>query len=276
MGKIVFVTFADSKYSKAIERIKTETEGFGFDKRYFLSEKDLPKDFFKGFSPKIYRRGYGYYRWKPYIVNKNLDNLDEGDILVYSDIGNQWHISGINRWKGYLSMLTAQCPIVAFQQEFLEKDWTNGDAFRHIYPNDWKKYGMTLQLASGMFLIYKCNLSASVFQKWENIALHYPLLFTDKASISPNCRGFQENRHDQSIFSLLVKQIPHAEISWEEIEPLDDDWSEHDQYPLWAKREKNELMIDKVKRKLKQCYTFWIGLYLKWIKGFHFRNKVAW
>lgn len=47
MGKIVFATFADSRYGRAMERIKRETENFGFDERYFFSERDLPKDFSK-------------------------------------------------------------------------------------------------------------------------------------------------------------------------------------------------------------------------------------
>lgn len=276
MKKIVFATFADSKYGRAIERIKRETEGFGFDERHFFSEKDLPEDFFRGLNPKIYRRGYGYYRWKPYVVMLALEKMAEGDILMFSDVGNQWHISGIERWKEYLNYLSAEKPVVAFQQEYLEKDWTKGDVFRHICPDTWKKYAMTLQLASGMFLICKCPLSMGVFEKWKNIAIHYPQLFTDKLSSSNNLIGFQENRHDQSSYSLLVKQIPHVEISWEEIEPLDGDWSGHEPFPLWAKRDKSERFMDKVKCKLKQCFTVWIGLYLVYFKRFNFKNKIAW
>lgn len=45
--KRIFVSFADTRYIKSLERIKSETELFGFDERYFLTEKDLPKDFFR-------------------------------------------------------------------------------------------------------------------------------------------------------------------------------------------------------------------------------------
>ena len=115
MGKIVFATFADSRYGRAMERIKRETENFGFDERYFFSERDLPKDFFKGFSPKIYRRGYGYWIWKPYIVNKMMNRLNDGDILVYTDAGTQWHISGRKRFEEYVGMLNEERSIVVFQ-----------------------------------------------------------------------------------------------------------------------------------------------------------------
>ena len=45
--KRIFVSFADTRYIKSLERIKSETELFDFDERYFLTEKDLPKDFFQ-------------------------------------------------------------------------------------------------------------------------------------------------------------------------------------------------------------------------------------
>ena len=101
-------------------------------------------------------------------------------------------------------------------------------------------------------------------------------MVTDKASLSQNLQGFQENRHDQSVFTLLVKKIPHNVVSWEEVESLDNDWTGHDKFPLWAKRDKGERLMDKIKRKVTQCLTIWIGLYLKYCKGFYFRNKIAW
>lgn len=51
--KRIFVSFADTRYIKSLERIKSETEQFGFDERYFLTEKDLPKDFLKDSIPKF-------------------------------------------------------------------------------------------------------------------------------------------------------------------------------------------------------------------------------
>ena len=276
MGKIVFATFADSRYGKAMERIKKETENFGFDERYFFSERDLPKDFFKGFSPKIYRRGYGYWIWKPYIVSKMMSRLNDGDILVYTDAGTQWHISGRKRFEEYVGMLNEERPIVVFQQPYLVKDWTKVDVLKYICPDDWKKYAMTLQFCGGIHLSLKCFTTENLFAEWNYITQNHRDLVTDKASLSQNLQGFQENRHDQSIFTLLVKKIPHNVVSWEEVESLDNDWTGHDKFPLWAKRDKGERLMDKIKRKVIQCLTIWIGLYLKYCKGFYFRNKIAW
>ncbi len=72
MRKVVFVTFADSRYLASLNRIKKETDVFGFTERHFFSEKDFLHDFFKGFCPRIYRRRYGHWNWKPDIVERAL------------------------------------------------------------------------------------------------------------------------------------------------------------------------------------------------------------
>lgn len=275
--KSVFVSFADSRYKQALERIKKETEEFGFDERYFFTEKDLPKDFFKGFSPKIYRRGYGYWSWKPYIVKEMLSKLDDGDILVYSDAGTQWHVSGKQRFEEYMSMLSEKSSILTFQQPFLVKDWTKGDAFNYICPDNWQEYAMQLQIWAGTFLVKKHNESVELFDKWYDIVKNHKDLITDKISITPNLKGFIEHRHDQSIFSLLVKRISHIEICWYEVETLCiNGWNGREKYPLWAKRDYALTIRDKIKRKLKSIYTYPIGLYLVFIKGFYFFNKKGW
>lgn len=274
--KRIFVSFADTRYIKSLERIKSETEQFGFDERYFLTEKDLPKDFFKGFNPKIYRRGFGYWTWKPYIVNKMLEKLDEGDILVYSDAGTQWHISGKNRFEEYINMLSLNTPLLTFQQPFLTKDWTKGDVFQYICPDTWLKYAMKLQLWGGTFFIRKNKLSVNLFKRWLDIADNHKSLMTDVKSKTPNPCGFREHRHDQSVFSLLVKQIPHVEISWQEVESLDGIWKGRDVYPIWAKRDKSFSFIGKIKKRLRLLLSYPIGLYLKYIKGFYFQSKIAW
>ena len=213
-SKKVFVSFADSRYASSIERLRKEIEGFGFDEVHLLSEGDLPNNFFKGLSPRIYRRGYGYWTWKPYIVKTILDSLQDGDYLVYSDCGNRWVNGAISRFEEYLSMINTEKPILVFQQQFLEKDWTKRDAFEYICGNQWKDYAVTLQIWGGCFIMMKNEITCRLVDKWVAITQKRRDLFTDKASILKNTNGFREHRHDQSCFSLLVKQVPHIEISW--------------------------------------------------------------
>lgn len=275
--KVILISFADSKYLSAIERIKKETEPFGFDERHFFTEKDLPEDFFRGFSPKLYRRGYGYWIWKPYLVNEVLKQLDEGDILVYSDCGNRWIDESKARFQDYCSMLEADKPIVAFQQQHLEKDWTKGDVFQFICSKSWKKYAVTLQLWAGAFLMMKTIKTVDMVEQWTDIATNHRDLITDKKSKTPNMGTFQECRHDQSVFSLLVKQIPHTEISWNEVDDLDGKWETYGKYPIQARRDhqisRGSWFINRV---LLRPYRYLQGLYLIVFKHFYFKYKIAW
>lgn len=274
--KRIFVTFADTRYIKSLERIKSETELFDFDERYFLTEKDLPKDFFQNINPKIYRRGYGYWTWKPYVVKSMLDKMKDGDVLVYSDAGTQYHITGKQRFEEYLLMLSVDKPFVVFQQPFLAKDWTKGDVFKYLCAEQWQVYAMQLQLWAGSFILLKTPNTVAVVDKWLDIVKNHIDLMTDKASESPNLVGFQEHRHDQSVFSILIHQMPHTEISWQEVESLDGIWNGRDVYPIWAKRDKSFSFIGKIKKRLRLLLSYPIGLYLKYIKGFYFQSKIAW
>lgn len=129
MKKIVFVSFADTRYRFSLKRLELETEKFGFDERHIFTEKDLSEKFFKLLNPKIYRRGYAYWTWKPYLVEKVMACLEEGDILVYSDGGNHFTYNALPRFGKYISMLSLDKPILAFQQPYMEKYWTKMDIF---------------------------------------------------------------------------------------------------------------------------------------------------
>lgn len=273
MGKTVFVSFADTRYLSSLERLKHETESFGFDERYFFTEKDLPEGFFEGFNPKIYRRGYGYWTWKPYVVERVLETLQEGDILVYSDGGNHFEINAINRYREYLDMLSIDKPILAFQQPYLEKDWTKMDVFKYTCPTDYLSYAMTLQLWGGCFILMKSKITDGFLKTWNETRINHIDLFTDKRSSEPNLEGFHENRHDQSVFSILVKQLPHIEISWKEVEPLDGNWSGFENFPIQGKRARS---VSKKKKYVTLIYRTCIGLYLIFYKRFYFGRWIAW
>ena len=273
MRKVVFVSFADTRYRASLERLKHETASFGFDERYFFTEKDLPEKFFKALNPRLYRRGYAYWTWKPYLVGKVMGNLQEGDILVYSDGGNHFEEKALQRYGEYLSMLSEDKPILAFQQPYLEKDWTKMDIFKQICPDSYLSCAMTLQLWGGCFILMKSKISDQLLRDWNDIRANHIDLFTDKRSISPNLEGFHENRHDQSIFSLLVKKLPHIEISWQEVEPLDGDWTGFDKFPIQGKRARS---VSKKKKYFTLIYRTIIGLYLIFFKKFYFGRWIAW
>jgi hypothetical protein len=58
----------------------------------------------------------------------------------------------------------------------------------------------------------KCKESTELVQKWLDVAKRRPDLFTDKYNEESKQRNpeFQDNRHDQSIFSMIVHTEPYS------------------------------------------------------------------
>ena len=37
-----------------------------------------------------HKKGHGYYIWKPYLIQKTMNKMNDGDILLYSDAGCEY------------------------------------------------------------------------------------------------------------------------------------------------------------------------------------------
>ena len=127
---IYLTSFADRRYKASLERIEKEAKYFPFADIYLQSECDLPKDYLSDLHVNIYRRGYGYWKWKSYITKEIYNKrLKEGDILLYIDAGVHLNANGVNRFYDYVDLLSnaKDTGILVFEQPFLEKDYSKGD-----------------------------------------------------------------------------------------------------------------------------------------------------
>ena len=105
-------------------------------------------------------------------------------------------------------------------------------------------------------------------------------LITDKRSAVPNKEGFKEHRHDQSTFSVLVKKIPHIEISWRETQVEDrnnpEAWNQMSDFPIWAKRTKEigRPRSEVIKNKLLRPWRMFLNFYFRKIRGYEFAGTI--
>lgn len=277
--KTILISFADSRYKASLELLKRNTESFDFDERFFLQEKDLPADFMKKMDPFKYRRGFGYWYWKAYLVEKYLRRLSDGDILVYSDAGNYWNHSGLKRFNEYIHILVnSKSDILAFQQPFLEKDYTKGDLLDYFNVYNNPEVTLSYQYWGGAFILQKSQQTINMVTKWLDIFKNHFELATDKRSIKPNLWGFIENRHDQSIFSLLVKTMPHVEISYMEVSSLDNSFTGMNEYPILGKRVRNNVRtkLQVVKYGFSFPIRYFQGWKLKHFENFVFKDNKLW
>lgn len=148
------------------------------------------------------------------MLNKEIIKLKKGDVLFYVD-GR----SGLSRKKVYqlrnkffkISWInkflkdTKKDILVWRMDHNIEKSWTTGDimdVFNLNFDSDFAKSG---QYSATFFAIRVSENTINFIEKWFQTMNKYITFSRDEISIKPNHKTFNENRYDQSFFSLILK-----------------------------------------------------------------------
>jgi hypothetical protein len=89
-----------------------------------------------------------------------------------------------------------------------ETKYTKGDIFQHFGLSDYGKLPETntFQYSASFFVVQKTPSTIEFFSEWANRMEDYHLV-SDEPSKLPNVPEFYENRHDQSMLSMVLKFI---------------------------------------------------------------------
>ncbi|PKQ45752.1 hypothetical protein [Confluentibacter flavum] len=201
---VTLVNFADKKFRRNQKWNSATARLFGkVDKVIEYSPDDIEKsqwDLHK--SSQKYSKGFGNYFWKPYLVNKALREVKDGDYLFSADSGSIFIKSIIPLIK---HLEKNKKNILCFRLLLIEKQWTKRDAFI-LMDCDSPKYTDTPQITSTFVLVKKCKESIEFLNDWEQYSKDIRILTDDKSVLGPDYPEFLEHRHDQSILSLLCKK----------------------------------------------------------------------
>lgn len=166
---------------------------FGCDRSTVYNRVDA--DFFNANrSILTHERGAGYWLWKPYIICRELQKLNDGDILVYSDAS----ILFIDSIDLLLRELNQQ--IMLFSGKWNHKEWCKMDT---LVAMGCDKISTDKQLNAGFIILKKTDFSLTFCKKWLEWC-QMPRLIDDSPSKQPNIDGFREHRHDQAILTNLA------------------------------------------------------------------------
>jgi hypothetical protein len=237
-----FITFGGPtiNYHNAVERICREANEIGaFDHIIGYTEKDLMNDasFWNKHKDFILgnERGYGYWLWKSYLTKKTLEKMRDDDILVYADAGCKINPNGTKRLHEYFDIVNrSEWANLSFKMEHLEKTWTKMDIIQY-YDANQRNIVETGQLICSVFVLRKCRNTLDLIDRWYEGCCQYHLI-NDSPSSIPNDASFSENRHDQSLFSVLRKkygsEMPEFDETW-----FQPNWNVSGaRYPFWAVR----------------------------------------
>lgn len=258
--KRVFLTFADSRLRRSLERLRSEANALGaFDEIYVLNEVHLDPNFRKRYGEKLQScvRGYGYWCWKPQVIGQVLSQLEDGDLLLYVDAGCHLNAHGIKRLDEYFRIAEkSENGLLAFQTvppvfplqhdgrplpDLTEKLWTKSDVFEYFGVRNNPDVTDTQQFGSGIIFFRKCKKSESLVRDWINAVDYSFSMLDDSPSLLENAIGFIEHRHDQSLFSILCKinqvdRLSSYEYWYPKKNSMKPDWDALKMMPIHAKR----------------------------------------
>ena len=124
-----------------------------------------------------------------------------------------------------------------------EFKYTKADLLDFFSVIDNKEITNTPQFWAGNFFIKKNDFTINFLNTWLNTIILNPNLINDTPSIKKNFEGFIENRHDQSVFSILCKKSKVINLSAYECE-----WAHLDNQRTWIHLKKKPILA---KRDLK-------------------------
>jgi len=173
-------------------------------------------------------RGRGYWFWKSALFNHLVKQgiIKNGDMVVYVDADSAAFVDvdcggcmNETEWRERLALFDEKSldmfverqpkgrQFVRHEGKFdvCEYTWTKQDIFEKFNTNwDDPQYGRTMQ-AHASFWVARVNERTRKFvQMYEELMTDFHLC-SDEKSVSPDNPHFHENRHDQSMFSMLMK-----------------------------------------------------------------------
>jgi hypothetical protein len=209
--KKYFISFANEKFEGALKRITRQVSllnYFDVIKPYTDKELESFTEFWErhGEFVKNNPRGHGYWIWKSYLTLKTLEEMNDGDVLMYADAGCEINYEGIETLNEFCEKVkTNNKGFLSFQLNDLiyhhEERWTKMDLFHHFGV---EHYRPSLQLHSTYFVLEKCENTMKIVNMWYFTVHNYHFI-DDSPSVAKNDMYFYEHRHDQSVFSIIRK-----------------------------------------------------------------------
>lgn len=206
----------EANYRESVIRIEKQAIAAGyFDCIYCFTDETAPASMQNEFQNRkdfYSQRGFGYWTWKPLLVEYALEQIEEGDILFYVDAGCQISSYGQGRFEEYVDFIVKNNSIFFHMPQYLEKSYTAKKIIEFLgAPNEYLEQP---QVQATFFGLKKTKQSRELIEAWKSTCIMDNGHYINDENIIPADPSYVDYRHDQSILSLLVKMrgnftLPH-------------------------------------------------------------------
>lgn len=204
--KKILISFSTPRFRTAQQKLSESAENKSFDYIVKYTENDLDSEFYEKYTNiMIQSRGFGYWLWKPYIIKKELERCNYGDVVCYVDSSN------IVLKDSSEFIFDSDESIKLFEnkdsnphgQVWLNNQWTKRDCFI-LMGCDGEKYWNGPQANASYQIYRKDEKSLNFVDELFQYCTDERILTDLSNSIEDNLPEFSDHRHDQSVLSLLA------------------------------------------------------------------------
>lgn len=203
---LYFLVYNDNTHNIHMDRLLKSVQEYGKEFEIIIfNRSDIDAEFMnKNKDILDLQRGSGYWLWKPYIINKTLEKIKDGDIIFYLD--SKYYF--LEKFQGLYKDYMKNNDLLIWKNKpnwpiFYMKNWCKMDVilkynmfdkiFREHIEDSW----------AGALVIKKSEKTIKFIQDWLDMSSIYEDI-TDSESKNKNIVLFNEHRHDQSLLSILV------------------------------------------------------------------------
>lgn len=200
--KIYAVNYADAayEYARCVNSETARTIG-KVDEILEFHPEDIAD--FHAEHPDIfaYKRGAGLWLWKPYVIYKALQQIEDGAWLFYCDSGAIYY-NDVHTLVDCAIKDGEECMV--FQLTWASAhQYTKAETFEWMGWNDRKHY----QVIGGYQLWKKTSQNLSIVKEWLDACCEERLISPNRFDESiPEDPEFISHREDQSIFDIIVRR----------------------------------------------------------------------
>ncbi len=205
--RIIFYTFADGvRYT--CSRLANEVRDLDFfDEVHSLTAKDIGDELAEIF-PRHMKSpiGFGYWIWKPFVLNKIAASLKEGDILIYVDAGSSTNRHTLSWLKAlalelhFSSNDLIACPCHQPNRRWCKRrlidEWPTVISERLLDSTQIEATRIALKISKNTKLL---------LSEWLRLGSRVDLIDETNHGETEDA-SFVSHRYDQSIYSFLAYQ----------------------------------------------------------------------
>lgn len=211
MTKNHFITFRNKGYSQP-DRILDQAFASGFFSTITCYTNSDIRPLMLRYPIHFYLRrnqGFGSFIWKPYLVLKKLSEVNDGDIVIYSDLGNHISKAGhllFNSYMDTLSEANKSIGVFGVSESYDSHAFVYKRAVDSYYPTFFSdEKAIRNSVYGGLMFARKNNNVDIILSDWLMLCKEYLTpLFADKKSVENP--GFIGQDADNGFLPLILSK----------------------------------------------------------------------